>query len=180
MANVKTPYEGSGHEVEDAAGVEESCAPEKQAADFPAVLVEISTGLRIEGNLAECNMLGCYVEAESTFPARSAVRLRLSQGAETFEAAARVAYAQPGVGMGVIFRQAKAAERKRLDQWLADGLAGRAVMAGRQIPRFGGACGNGRDAGASAASFEALVRLLARKGFLSAEEELELREGAPR
>ncbi len=61
---------------------------------------------------------GAFVETLTPYPVGTVVTASLRLDAEAFEVAARVAFSDPGVGMGVEFIRLSTAERHRLDAGL--------------------------------------------------------------
>jgi hypothetical protein len=58
---------------------------------------------------------GAFVETLTPYPMGTVVSMSMRLGSEPIEAAARIVFADPGVGMGVEFIQLTTAERHRLD-----------------------------------------------------------------
>ncbi|MFZ5876809.1 MAG: PilZ domain-containing protein [Nitrospirota bacterium] len=61
---------------------------------------------------------GAFVETLTPYPVGTVVTVSLRLGAEPIETAARIAFSDPGVGMGVEFIRLSTAERHRLDAGL--------------------------------------------------------------
>ena len=109
-----------------------------------AILPE--TGAPIGGNVKELSLYGCYLDAESTLAARSRVLVKIFMPGEYFEANASVAYANPTLGLGLVFRDVKPHFLVVLRKWLSHGDAGglsreaiklRWRKAGSRIPESG-------------------------------------------
>ena len=81
-----------------------------------AILPE--TGAPIGGNVKELSLYGCYLDAESTLAARSRVLVKIFMPGEYFEANASVAYANPTLGLGLVFRDVKPHFLVVLRKWL--------------------------------------------------------------
>lgn len=81
-----------------------------------AVLPE--TGTPVGGNVKELSLYGCYLDAESTLPARARVLVKIFMPGEYFEANASVAYANPTLGLGLVFRDVKPHFLAVLRKWL--------------------------------------------------------------
>lgn len=99
-------------------------ADRRQAPRYPLILVAEVTGLAestvLNARSSDVSRTGCYIDTLNPVPPGSQVRVRLRQGDEVFEAAARVAYICPGLGMGVPFdKNAPESQLAILDRWLA-------------------------------------------------------------
>ena len=81
-----------------------------------AVLPE--KGAPIGGNIKELSLYGCYMDAQSTLAPRTKVLVKIFMPGEYFEANATVAYANPALGLGLVFRDVKPAFRSVLRKWL--------------------------------------------------------------
>jgi hypothetical protein len=81
-----------------------------------AVLPE--TGTPVGGNIKELSLYGCYMDATSTLSPRSKVLVKIFMPGEYFEANATVAYANPALGLGLVFRDVKPHFRTVLRKWL--------------------------------------------------------------
>jgi hypothetical protein len=81
-----------------------------------AVLPE--KGTPVGGNIKELSLYGCYLDAASTLAPRTKVLVKIFMPGEYFEANATVAYANPALGLGLVFRDVKPAFRSVLRKWL--------------------------------------------------------------
>jgi len=81
-----------------------------------AVLPE--NGAPTGGNVKELSLYGCYLDATSTLAPRTKVLVKIFVPGEYFEANATVAYANPALGMGLVFRDVKPHFRSVLRKWL--------------------------------------------------------------
>jgi hypothetical protein len=81
-----------------------------------AVLPE--TGAPVGGNIKELSLYGCYMDAASTLAPRAKVLVKIFMPGEYFEANATVAYANPALGLGLVFRDVKPHFRSVLRKWL--------------------------------------------------------------
>jgi len=81
-----------------------------------AVLPE--TGAPVSGNIKELSLYGCYLDAASALAPRSKVLVKIFMPGEYFEANATVAYANPALGLGLVFRDVKPHFRTVLRKWL--------------------------------------------------------------
>ena len=90
--------------------------PRYPFAATAAVLPE--TGPPVGGNIKELSLYGCYLDASSTLSPRSKVLVKIFMPGEYFEANATVAYANPALGLGLVFRDVKPHFRTVLRKWL--------------------------------------------------------------
>src|SRR5216684_8108833 len=60
-------------------------------------------GQRIKTRVRDLSQQGCYVDTDSPLPLGTAADVRITKGAKSLEAQARVVYNQPRKGMGLMF-----------------------------------------------------------------------------
>lgn len=85
-----------------------------------AEIVDTRSGARINGRTADIGRGGCYVDTLSPLPAGTMVKIRLSKESQSFVAQAKVAYAMPGFGMGLMFTSAEPEQLWVLEKWIAE------------------------------------------------------------
>lgn len=83
-------------------------------------VVETASETRLSGRISEISRKGCYVDVLNTLPTGTAVRLWISRDEGTFETPGKIIYAQPGMGMGVLFLDTPAPQVQILETWLAE------------------------------------------------------------
>ena len=66
-----------------------------------AEIIDIQAKTRITGRTSDIARMGCYIDTISPLAANAAVALRITQGKESFETRATVAYSLVGMGMGL-------------------------------------------------------------------------------
>jgi PilZ domain len=81
-----------------------------------AVLPE--KGVPVGGNVKELSLYGCFIDATSTLAPRTKVLVKIFMPGEYFEANATVAYANPTLGLGLVFRDVRPHFRTVLRKWL--------------------------------------------------------------
>jgi hypothetical protein len=81
-----------------------------------AVLPE--SGAPVGGNVKELSLYGCFIDAASTIAPRTKVLVKIFMPGEYFEANATVAYANPALGVGLVFRDVRPHYRTVLRKWL--------------------------------------------------------------
>ena len=77
-------------------------------------------GARLKTRVRDLSQQGCYVDTDSPFALGTATDIRITKGAESFEARARVVYNQPGKGMGLMFNKVEPEQLGTLNTWIAE------------------------------------------------------------
>lgn len=85
-----------------------------------ADVIEVPGGAKMSARTADISQTGCYIDTLNPMPQGSRVRLRLTHHQEVFETVATVAYASPGLGMGLKFGEVSAEQQERLNGWLGE------------------------------------------------------------
>jgi hypothetical protein len=85
-----------------------------------AEIVDPGSGARIHGRTSDIGRGGCYVDTLNAFPRGTAVRIRLTKDEQSFVAQAKVAYAMPGLGMGLMFTSADPEQLGTLQRWITE------------------------------------------------------------
>ena len=93
----------------------------RYALILAAEVVEIASGASLTARSSDVSRTGCYIDTLNPVPLGSQVKVQLRSGDAAFEAAARVAYVCPGLGMGLHWGANVAPEKLALlDRWLAE------------------------------------------------------------
>lgn len=91
---------------------------------YPLILAAEMTiedsGTKTTARTGDVSRNGCYIDTLNPIPAGTILRLRLTQGGETFETRARVIYEVPSMGMGLQFLNVAAKQQAILNCWLAE------------------------------------------------------------
>jgi PilZ domain len=74
---------------------------------------------RTSSKISELSKHGCYVELKDPFPEGTNVVLEIYTDAEFLETQARVTYAEPKKGMGLVFEELPSYFTGVLSNWLA-------------------------------------------------------------
>jgi hypothetical protein len=90
--------------------------------------VESKSQTRIQGRTSDLSRGGCYVDANSSFPAGSLVKMRLTKEMRTFEAQAEVVYSLAGMGMGLKFVDTNPGQFETVEKWMAE-------LSGEMLPQ---------------------------------------------
>jgi hypothetical protein len=76
------------------------------------------SGDPIGGSVTELSLYGCYLDSTAPLTPRTRVSIKIFGPAEYFEASATGIYANPSLGVGLIFREVKPALLAVLRKWL--------------------------------------------------------------
>jgi hypothetical protein len=77
-------------------------------------------GARLKTRVRDLSQQGCNVDTDSPFALGTVADVRITKGAESFEAHARVVYKQPGKGMGLMFTVVEPQQLATLNKWIAE------------------------------------------------------------
>lgn len=77
-------------------------------------------GAAIKTRVRDLSQQGCYVDTDRPLALGTATDVRITKGAKSFEARARVVYNQTGRGMGLIFTAVGAEHLGTLNTWIAE------------------------------------------------------------
>src|ERR1700731_5359464 len=83
-------------------------------------VVAAESGARIETRVRDLSQQGCYVDTSDALPLGTVTGVRLTKGAQLFEAWARVVYSRAGKGMGLMFTAIEPEQIRTLETWLAE------------------------------------------------------------
>ncbi len=78
------------------------------------------SGARIETRVRDLSQQGCYVDTSEALPLGTVTDVRITKGAQLFEARARVVYSRATKGMGLVFTAIEAERLRILETWLAE------------------------------------------------------------
>jgi hypothetical protein len=131
---------------------------------------------KIIGRTSDLGRGGCFIDTIGPFPVGTVLVIRINRETQTLTIEGKVAFAQPGMGMGLAFTKAAPDQQAILDEWIAE-LSGEPVVKAEVAPEAAPAApaaanGDGASAGDSQALFvmNELVLLLLQKGVLSPAE----------
>src|SRR5712691_2413023 len=86
-----------------------------------AVEVRVAeSGARIETRVRDLSQQGCYVDTNNPLPLGTVTDVRITKGAQLFEAPTRVVYSRAGKGMGLMFTAIEPEQLRTLETWLAE------------------------------------------------------------
>jgi len=81
------------------------------------VLAE-QAGSRMPARISDLSSLGCYVDTINPLPDGTAVRIKIFNNSQQFEAPATVVYSHSHLGMGLAFREIQENSQSVLQNWL--------------------------------------------------------------
>ena len=79
---------------------------------------EENNGSRLSARISDISAMGCYVDTINPLPGGTAVRVKIFNEAQSFEASATVAYSIAHLGMGLSFGEVAPSSREVLQAWL--------------------------------------------------------------
>jgi c-di-GMP-binding flagellar brake protein YcgR len=86
-----------------------------------AVEVRVAeSGARIETRVRDLSQQGCYVDTDNPLPLGTITDLRITKGAQLFEARTRVVYSRAAKGMGLMFTAIVPEQLRTLETWIAE------------------------------------------------------------
>ena len=85
-----------------------------------AELYEEQTDVRVASRVSELSLYGCYLDMMNPFPTGTIVLLKIFAGDLTFQSKAKIIYATPNVGAGVVFIDVEPKYDYMLRRWLDD------------------------------------------------------------
>jgi hypothetical protein len=83
-------------------------------------VVAAESRARIETRVRDLSQQGCYVDTSNVLPLGTVTDVRITKGAQLFDAHARVVYSRAGKGMGLVFTAIEPEQRGTLEKWLAE------------------------------------------------------------
>src|SRR5207245_4916154 len=83
-------------------------------------VVAAESGARIETRVRDLSQQGCYVDTNSALPLGTVTDIRITKGAQLFEAHGRVVYSRASKGMGLVFTDLEPGPLCILETWLAE------------------------------------------------------------
>jgi PilZ domain len=83
-------------------------------------VVASGSGARMETRVRDLSQEGCYVDTSNALPLGTVTDVRITKGAQLFEARARVVYSRAGQGMGLMFTAIETQPQLILETWLAE------------------------------------------------------------
>ena len=85
-----------------------------------AELYEERTDVRVASRVSELSLHGCHLDMMNPFPMGTLVLLKIFAGELTFQSKAKIIYATPNVGAGVLFLDVEPKYEFVLKRWLEE------------------------------------------------------------
>lgn len=96
---------------------------ERRAPRYPFVgtveLVDLQSGVRLQGRIAALSLYGCGIAATKPFSAATRVRVEITHQGARFEAMGRIAYSTSDGDMGIVFVQVERNDQAILETWIS-------------------------------------------------------------
>jgi hypothetical protein len=86
-----------------------------------AEIIEEGSSVTVAVRVSDLGNDGCYVDMRSPLPKGASVAITIVVARDAFEAEATVAYVDPRLGMGLVFRNLSPGARTVLQKWLWEG-----------------------------------------------------------
>src|SRR5882672_9304486 len=83
-------------------------------------VIAAESGTRIATRVRDLSQQGCYVDTSNALPLGTVTDIRITKGAQIFEALARVVYSRASKGMGLAFTAIEPEQRGIVETWLAE------------------------------------------------------------
>ena len=83
-------------------------------------VTDLQSETQIRNRTKDLSLFGCGVNTSNPFPRVTRVRIKLSYGGADVAALARVVYARPELGMGVVFTSVEREAERILEGWIAE------------------------------------------------------------
>lgn len=92
----------------------------RYAFTAPVEVVAAGPGPKLQTRVRDLSQQGCYVDTDSPLALGTATDVRITKGAKSFGARARVVYNQPGKGMGLMFTAVEPEQLQTLHTWIEE------------------------------------------------------------
>jgi PilZ domain-containing protein len=83
-------------------------------------VVAAESGKQVQTRLRDLSQQGCYVDTDKPLPLGTGADVRITKGAQSFEARARVVFSQSNKGMGLVFTTVEPRQLGTLEKWLGE------------------------------------------------------------
>jgi hypothetical protein len=125
---------------------------------------------KIIGRTSDLGRGGCYIDTIGPFPIGTVLIVRINREHQSLTVEGKVAFAQPGMGMGLAFTGAAPDQQIILDEWIAE-LSGEPISKPESESESNAPEANSRS-GSDNSFFvmNELIMLLLQKGVLSDSE----------
>lgn len=127
---------------------------------------------KIIGRTSDLGRGGCYIDTIGPFPMGTVLVVRINREHQTLTFEGKVAFAQPGMGMGLAFTKVAPDQQTILDEWIAE-LSGEPVEKSATAAEASASRPNPDGGSSDNQAFfvmNELIMLLLQKGVLSDSE----------
>lgn len=87
-----------------------------------AEILHRASGKQLQGLVTHLSLNGCHVKVADFFPQGAAIHVKIFKFGEYFETEARVAFLNPGSGLGLSFRNIHPGHFPVLQKWLLEAM----------------------------------------------------------
>lgn len=98
----------------------------RRALRFPFVakaeVCDTDSGEWLHSQVSEISLNGCYLDMMNPLPVGTQVLVKIYENGEFFEAAAKVVYSHPNLGMGLTYRSVKPNFLPTIQKWLLEAM----------------------------------------------------------
>jgi hypothetical protein len=125
---------------------------------------------KIIGRTSDLGRGGCYIDTIGPFPIGTVLVVRINREHQTLTFEGKVAFAQPGMGMGLAFTKVAPDQQAILDEWIAE-LSGEPVEKPETAPEASAPqAQSGSTDNQAFFVMNELIMVLLQKGVLSDSE----------
>ena len=124
---------------------------------------------KIIGRTSDLGRGGCYIDTIGPFPIGTVLVVRINREHQTLTFEGKVAFAQPGMGMGMAFTNVAPDQQVILDEWIAE-LSGEPIAKPESDSDAKGSQAKPSGGDNSFFVMNELIMLLLQKGVLSDSE----------
>ena len=83
-------------------------------------LTDIQSAAKLRQVITDLSVFGCHISTQKMWPIGTQVRIRIAHDDATFDAFARIVYARPHLGMGIVFTLVEPDYQWILERWIGD------------------------------------------------------------
>jgi len=83
-------------------------------------LTDVQSETQTRERTSDLSLFGCHVETMKPLAPGTKITIKIAHAGASFRALGRVAYARPGVGMGIFFTDIQPNDQLILEKWIAE------------------------------------------------------------
>jgi len=110
--------DSANNSFKGAATMEDRRQHKRHALSATAEVVDMASGARLNTRVADMNKGGCYLDMLNPLPIGFNVRVRIRSDGAELTCVAVVRDSQPGMGMGVSFKDLDDAQKALIERWI--------------------------------------------------------------